>query len=828
MRLRHLLAASVAFTVLSTPAIGQTTAQAPANDDEAPPQLDDTAIVVTAVARGQNLLESSVSVSSLNADTIVDLAPRSSAELIRQIPGIRSESSGGDGNANIAVRGLPVASGGAKFLQLQEDGLPILEFGDITFGNADIFLRTDFNIARVEAVRGGSASTFASNSPGGVINFISKTGQSEGGSFGVTAGLDYREFRADFDYGGRIGPDTMFHIGGFSRIGDGPRDVGYDGSRGGQIKANITQQFTGGYIRLYGKYLDDHSVGYLPNPVLVTGTNENPEYSNVPNFDINSSSLHSPNFKPVQSLDGNNNPAVYNVSEGMHPVVAAGGLEAEYDFGGITITERFRYSDISGAFVSPFPGSVGGAQAAADSVGGAGSSLFYASGPQSGQQVANPSALGGNGLVASIVLFNTRLNSLDNLTNDIRATGDFDFAGGSATVTGGFYFSRQDINTDWLWTSHLSSVEGEGQAVLLDVRNAAGDLVTQNGTAGFGATFFGNCCRRSYDLQYTTKAPFGSISLELGDLTLDGSVRYDFGDARGTISGSDLGGGRNGITSFDFNNDGVIDPAEAQTSFIPANSAPVDYNYDYFSYSIGANYLLTSDLSVFARYSKGGRANADRILFNDNNVSTTTGELRSDAVAIDFVKQAEAGVKYRGGGLALYATGFYAETEEENFEATTQAVFSRSYEAYGVELEGSYRLGAFSLSAGATYTDAEIKDDNISPANIGNTPRRQADLVFQATAAYDSEFFGLGVNAVGTTDSYAQDSNQLVLPGFTSINAYLNVRPMENVTLALNANNVFDINGFTEAEEGAIPANGIVRARSINGRTLSASLRFDF
>ena len=173
--------------------------------------------------------------------------------------------------------------------------------------------------------------------------------------------------------------------------------------------------------------------------------------------------------------------------------------------------------------------------------------------------------------------------------------------------------------------------------------------------------------------------------------------------------------------------------AEAQTSFIPANSAPVDYNYDYFSYSIGANYLLTSDLSVFARYSKGGRANADRILFNDNNVSTTTGELRSDAVAIDFVKQAEAGVKYRGGGLALYATGFYAETEEENFEATTQAVFSRSYEAYGVELEGSYRLGAFSLSAGATYTDAEIKDDNISPANIGNTPRRQRHASAQAS-----------------------------------------------------------------------------------------------
>ena len=84
------------------------------------------------------------------------------------------------------------------------------------------------------------------------------------------------------------------------------------------------------------------------------------------------------------------------------------------------------------------------------------------------------------------------------------------------------------------------------------------------------------------------------------------------------------------------------------------------------------------------------------------------------------------------------------------------------------------------------------------------------------------------MNAVGTSDSYAQDSNQLVLPGFTVMNAFVNLRPTDGITLSLNANNVFDTKGFTEAEEGSIPANGIVRARSINGRTLSASVRFDF
>ena len=819
MKIRHTLALSAALSAFTTPAF----AQDAATQDEVPPAIDASEIVVTAVARGQNVLDSSVSVSSLNSEAIVDLAPRSSAELIRQIPGIRSESSGGEGNANIAVRGLPVASGGAKFLQLQEDGLPILEFGDITFGNADIFLRTDYSVARVEAVRGGSASTFASNSPGGVVNFISKTGTREGGSLGLTAGLDYREFRADFDYGGSIDADTTFHIGGFSHIGDGPRDVGYDGARGGQIKANITRNFANGYVRVYGKYLNDHSVAYLPNPVLVSGSDADPTYTSIANFSINSDSLHSPNFRPITTLDQANQVETHNINEGMHPKVLAGGIEAQFDIGAFTVTNRFRYADISGAFVSPFPGSVTGAQAAANAIGGPGSSLFYASGPQAGQIVANPATLGGNGLVANIVTFNTRLNSLDNLTNDLRATTEFDFGGGSASLTGGFYYSQQDIDTAWLWTSHLMSVEGNGDAVLLDVRNAAGVPQTQNGTVGYSAAFFGNCCRRSYDLEYTTKAPFAALGLEFGGLSLDGSVRWDFSEAKGRTFGDGP------VTTRDINGNGTINRAETLVSVLPTTGAAlVDYDTDYVSYSVGANYLVTDSFSIFGRYSRGGRANADRILFNANNVDPATGALRSSDVAVDFVKQAEIGAKYRSGGLSFYATVFDARTEEENFEATTQTVFSRAYKARGVELEGAYRMGPFSLSGGATYTDAEISRDNISPANVGNTPRRQADWIYQATAAYDSELFGLGVNAVGTSDSYAQDSNQLVLPGFTVMNAFVNLRPTDGITLSLNANNVFDTKGFTEAEEGSIPANGIVRARSINGRTLSASVRFDF
>lgn len=816
MKYCHALAFGVALSAFSTPAFAQ-------DSDAAEESAEETAeIIVTAVARGQNRLESSVSVSSIGAEQIANLAPPSAADLIRQIPGIRSEASGGEGNANIAVRGLPVSTGGARYIQLQEDGLPILEFGDIVFGNADNFLRADRSVARVEAVRGGSASTFASNAPGGVINFISKTGQREGGAIQSTIGVDFETYRVDFDYGAALADDLYFHVGGFYRTGEGPRDIGFNGYDGGQIKANITKEFDGGYVRFHAKFLDDSTPTILPQPVLVGGTNSDPNFTAPAGFDPRSDSLYSPFITTITTLDGGNNPTTFNFRDGLSVKSQAFGVEAEIDVGsGWTLTNRFRYANNSGSFVSPFPAGAGAAQEIADGIGGAGSTIVFASGPNTGA-AANAANIGGNGLLTNIVNFNVRLNSLDNIANDFRLSKDFELGSGSATFTSGFYLSRQDVDTDWLWTSHVQTVQGDGQSVLVDIVDANGNTVTQNGVVGFGASFFGNCCRRNYDVAYSTYAPFASLALEFDRLTLDASIRYDFGDASGTVTGDGP------ITSFDFDNDGNISPAEAQTSILPlTNANPVNYDFDYFSWSIGANYLLSDDLGVFARYSQGGRHTADRSLFTPA-ISAIDGSLTGgDEGVIARVNQLEFGLKYQGDGLSLYATAFYAETSETNVEIAPIVVTDTDFTAFGIELEGSYSVGPFSLTAGATWTDAEI-DNSLNMAVIGNTPRRQADVVYQATAQYDDGFFRVGGNIVGTTDSFTQDNNDLILPGYAQINAFLAVRPADRIEVALNATNLFNTEGFTEAEEGSIPANGVVRARSIAGRTIAASVRFDF
>ena len=432
MKLRHTLAISVALSALSVPALAQQ--PAPASSDEAASQdaLGFDEIVVTATARPTNRLDSSISVSALSQEAISDAAPRTTAEIFRQIPGIRSEATGGDGNANIAVRGLPVASGGAKFLQLQEDGLPVMQFGDIAFGNADIFLRADQTVASIQAVRGGSASTLASNAPGGVINFISKTGKEAGGVVMATLGLDYNEYRLDFDYGGRLGEKTLFNIGGFWREGEGPRNAGYNGNSGYQIKANLTQEFDAGYVRIYAKHLNDRAIGYLPMPMLVTGSNANPKFQSFPGFNILQDTPHSALFTTDLGLDGNNNRRTTNITDGMRPQVTSLGLEASFDIAdGLKLEERFRWSSVKGRFVSPFPSEVAGAQGIANSVGElltgtAGTyALRYANGANAGQAI-NAATLNGNGLLMRTHLFNVEINDFGGFTNDLKLSKSFD------------------------------------------------------------------------------------------------------------------------------------------------------------------------------------------------------------------------------------------------------------------------------------------------------------------------------------------------------------------------------------------------------------------
>lgn len=784
----------------------------------------------TGVAKGRDLLDTAISASVLDDHDLAQLSVSSIAGIMQNIPGIRSETSDIDGFSAITIRGLPLAAEGSKFLQLQEDGLPVLEFGDIQFAGIDQFLRADLTLSQVQAIRGGSASTFASNSPGGLINFISKTGETAGGLMQVSSGVGHDLKRTDFAYGAPLGDGWRFHAGGFFRTGEGPRDIGFNGFEGGQIKANLTREFERGYIRLYGKYLDDRQPNYGTLPVTIRGTDADPEIGFLPGYDIREQGYLSPLTRSYAEVDRNNRPTVLDAGNGLAARVAAIGLEAQFEIAGFTVTNRFRFSDISGEYNDNVPFVAAPAPFFAG-FGGPGARLTYAAGPQSGQPITDAR------LLALSARIHADLESLDNATNDLRATRVWDVGEGKLTTTAGVYNSSQDIRMFWNFTSTLQDLAGGGRSAPVNLATAAGVPLTDAGTLAYGFavglpfTIYHN----RYDVTYDILAPYGSVNYQIGKLAIGASIRWDRGDVQGQVFSSNFGGGRVGVAPIDVNGNGQISVPERTVPILPLSQpAPVDYEYDYLSYSAGVNYRFTDSFSAFARYSRGGRASAENAIGTET-LNPVTGRPRDPGVQVSIVKQAEAGVKFRKDSLSAFLTGFWASTDERNFQINANAAgqaqvvpVNRTYSAKGLEFEGEWREGPFALVVGATWTDAAIDRDEIDPAFDGNTPRHIPDFAFFARpeVALDAVSFGAVIN--GTTSSYAQDTNQLRQPGYVLVSPFVQYRPAEGVTVALNAFNVFDELAVVAIQAPTIPPSGLANAQVMNGRTVTASLRYAF
>jgi len=785
-------------------------------------------IIVTGIVKagGQNRLDSSISVSSLNQDELMKTAPRSTAEIFRALPGIRAESSAGGGNSNIAVRGMPLSTGGAKYVSLQEDGLPILLFGDFDFAPADGFYKVDGTLDRVESVRGGTASTLTTNGPGGIINFISKTGSTEGGSIALSTGLDHDDYRAEFEYGGALTDTVYFHVGGHWQQGGDYRDLGFDAVSGGQIRASLTKEFENGFIRVNSKWLDKADATYMPQAAGLSGDEVT---DSIAGFSATNDSLHSPYIRNGRDVDGNNTVNNYDLADGIRTQIKSLGVEANFDIGaGINLDAKARYQDISGYFNAPFTHLVGDADTVLASTYGGASGRFF-NGPGAGNPVTSASlaAATGNPYVSEVAYFNTDLDDMSNFASELRASKSLAFEGSSLDLTAGYFLMNQKFVQDWHWNRFLTSTDTN--AALIDVNG-----FTDNGILGYNQAFGWTGTNRNYDLEYQARAPFvaGSWALDNG-LTIDGSVRFDTIEQTGTRT-EGAGG------AFDVDGDDIIDAPEMMVSLNTGQGGIANFEVDHTSFTLGANYLVSDTLSVFGRYSDGAAFNGERQLFNSLNAG---GGLvpGGEETYVDETEQFEAGVKWQEssdaipGQLDLYVTYFNAETKEDNYEITTMTALGNTYVSQGIETEFKYGYGGLDLSGSVTFTDAEIDDSDTAPANIGNTPRRQADWIWSLTPTYTIDGLGrIGVNFTGTTDTYVDDDNVYVMPGATITNFFADWDITEQATLSVGVNNVFDEVLFTEAENGRVfdtdgdGAADVIVARSINGTSATATLRYRF
>ena len=725
-------------------------------------------IMVTGVPRATTKFESSASVTSLSNDDMANYAPRSTAEIFRNIPGIQSESSSGDANANVKVRGMPISSGGSRYVSFQEDGFPTLLQGDVAFATADTWLRADTTIATVQSIRGGTATTQAFNSPGGIINFISKDGSEAGGSVGLTAGLNYDAMRLDAEYGGDLGDsEWTYHVGGYFRNGEGPRDAPSDLEDGYQIKATAARNFDRGSLKFHFKRLDDTVPTYLPIPARATGGSGIEEFG----VDFGDGTL----FANTIDCAPRRNNVIECTNDGVQAEMTSLALVADYDLSDVfTAGFKHRTAAIEGGFAAPF--------------------------------LTTPFVDGANGPSNELVYFNTKINDMDNSFTELSVNGDFDAVQAKVGVS----FVKQNVSTTWNFNQYY--VRLDGNLTPFDSGNSVDGVL-------YGNPAFGNCCTRLYDFEIEAMAPYIALSGTIGDnLGWDVSYRNNDYDVKGTYAESTV------LIPLDVNGDGNIGVNEQEVPTIGAVST-ADYNQDFDSWSIGANYALNDEMAIFANISEGGSlASPDRVTGNLD----ATGNMGSEA-GHAIVTQAEIGLKWQFADGSLYVTYFNAETDEEKaFEVTTQEFLQNSYESSGFEIEGDYDFGnGFGVRGSLTLTDAEIVK-TASGNNVGNTPRRQADYFFNITPSYTADNWDIGLNFVGTDEVFVQDNNDLKFDSYVVTNLFVNYYVNDNFSISLNSNNLFDEDGFTEGEEGSATAGDLIRVRPINGQTTSLSLRYNF
>jgi len=650
-------------------------------------------------------------------------------------------------------------------------------FGDSNFAPADGFVKADSTLARIESVRGGTSSTLTTNGVGGIINIIGKTGQQEGGSAAITYGLDHDDMRFDAEYGGALSEDMYFHIGGHFQQGGDYRDSGYDPISGGQIRGTLTKEFDNGFVRVTGKWLDKKDAAYFPQLVSRTdnGSGVGTVGESLGGFEAQNHSIYSNLTRNGISVDGAGNAIPYDLADGLDHKVKAIGAEVDFDLGsGINFNNKVRYQDIKGRFLGGF---TNGVSSAADL--GAGSTYF--NGPNAGQAVTDGNLP--NGIASNVAVFDVELDDMSNFANELKLSKTFDLDGGSVIdVTLGHFFMNQNLNQDWHWSELRTTTEND--AALIATPQSI------NGIHGPNQAFGWDGSNRNYDLEGQVSSPFAAASWTNDALTVDASIRFDNMTQTGVrleASGA----------PFDINNDGAITGAESSVSLNNGTvGARADLEVDNTAYSVGVNYRLYDDFAVFGRASSGASFNFDRAL--DFGVRNPDGSLRpgGDDAYVDVADQYEIGFKMQnrdiaGGDLDFYATAFFTNTEESNVEilSGTPNGRVREYDSKGVELEANYNNGGFDLFATATFTDAEItraEDNGVQNTALeGNTPQRQADMIWTVSPSYTFDRFRLGGSWVGTSDSFSLDDNLLVQDGYSVVHLYGAVNVTEALELSM-------------------------------------------
>lgn len=844
--------ATIAF-----PALAQTSAPpepVAIQDPAQPAATDNQDIVVTGqTTRNRALITSSADITLASRADIDRKAPRSTADMLELVPGIFVESTAGSISNNYSVRGLQ--GGGQRFVQLQEDGMPILYGG----GGADFFFDQDLTIDRLEAVKGGSSGVLTVNGAGATINFVSKRPNftRAEGMARVTA-YNYGLKRGDFYYSQPISDKLAFNVGGYVQSSPGVRDNPFD-YPGWRIKGTLEYRFDGGgYMSLSAKGGEVKNAYYADQPYRFT----NGDPRGIPSLDTQfgnvggdaftniavpvSTNAHASGFRPFrydQGIVAKTAQVRFDIekpaSDTINLFLHTRYLKYSYDFNGLFpgsgtgnagLTAAGNYLDPTRtlnaggtpgncgdySYVSPIGSVLCAGQAAFPTATRFGIKNLRTGVLIGSDQTATLAALNGNGFLQRTTLNHDYVDGRD---FGLNVGGRWDVETGrikNSLTVGVMYYNVKRAQDQSATASVVNDVKTNSDIydiVALNQNNAVVGTLSDNGLVSYGD--WGAGIRERKD---STVSLYANDELVFGDLHIDGGIRWESDDAT-YLEG-------NAAAVNQAVQPGVVGVVRTVGSTFDGTYTTTQRTQSKAAYTVGANYLITPRFAVYARYANG---------FQTNNTDPIT-----------TIELYEAGVRYNYGRLfSGSATIFRTNFNNQNYNfadpnnPAVQSNINADLTTKGIELDASIRPVAwFSLDLQGVLQEPKLVNLQINGAAqagfTGNRPERTPAKLFTITPSFKlpnglGEVYGR-YKYIGRI--FADAGNGVALPSYGVTSAGITFNLTERLQASFNADNIFNVIGLTEGNprQGQTQAitDGYFYARGIVGTTYGGTITMKF
>ncbi|MBL85772.1 MAG: TonB-dependent receptor [Winogradskyella sp.] len=754
------------------------------------------AVVLTASSTFRSQKDTPMSITAIKQTEIVKLSANSQADILRSVPGITAEGGGGETATNLFIRGLP-SGGQYVFNPLMYDGVPLMSTFGLNSSAHDVYARPDIGFKGVEFVRGGASILYGPGSVSGMINYTSKTGDSNAENIINMEYGNRGRLKTDFYSGGRLGGEdsnTFYAVTGFIRKDSGPIETGLD-TRGFQLRANIKQKFENGSITVHGQFINDRAQFFLPLPLdggsreRIAG-NDGDEVEQLLSGELANTSFLTPGGVYESPID-----------DGVY--TKGGYLLADFDYNlsdNLKFKSKIRYANYQHNFALYVGGNgaYGNPISLSDYVsevapGNTGFSATYQGG--SGDQI------NGNDLVVE----NLQVDRLRPMT-DYSGEANFIYnaPGGNHTFTGGVYLARteaEDVNYQY---RVLSEFNNNPQLVNLSYTDAGGaNVVYSEGglynRIGMTSNRFLTQSRTAFYI--TDEMKFDRWRFDVG---------FRIENTKGTFRNG-------GLTDTQVYDNPDLTTELSTVRYADGSFTTGEVDATDWAVSLAGLYELTESTNLYANFSKG------YFIPQLRGFAPVPG-IRDTKYDMEKILQGEIGAKFGTPKFSGTAALFYVGLSDRikitqaivGGELVDQARSTQATRTFGLEATANYRF-TDDLSAFATFTyqDHEITENlqedltnnTSSEANVGNELARQPNILGTLGLNYDNKKFDALISVNHTGSKFTDDTNNVELDAISIFRLgggyTFETQGSSTLRVGFSVFNLFDSAGLTEGNPRA-------------------------